>query len=380
MFNIAEQLQAWLSDQQLLRSTDDGEMASSGLPGLESIMMQGPEPPMLHVPQTVSSDPMTGAYLQALRVALTGNVGLSEGGLELGSYHIQPASEPSSQQASLLNSSQAQSVHAEQQQRAGHLSAPDSVAPTLKGPGWRKYGQKRLSNNQITSYYRCSVQGCNVKRQVVGSEGDSESVGEVRTFGEHTHADGLFNVLELGLSSKRKRPRNGSDAPEQRAKPASDPQVEPEGSSSAQMIDLDDQQLDGLDGPYMAHEVVLNEVAPQLDIHLATRLLGAAPAFVTTDGSSQSSAPMVSVSAGFVELTGFRIGDIRGMPLQYLQVACNGIDPVTCEEGHGIILCSRKNASPFWCLTNTAKVTAGNRVANVTYMLNISEIPAERNH
>jgi len=30
MFNIAEQLQAWLSDQQLLRSTDDGEMASSG--------------------------------------------------------------------------------------------------------------------------------------------------------------------------------------------------------------------------------------------------------------------------------------------------------------------------------------------------------------
>ena len=55
--------------------------------------------------------------------------------------------------------------------------------------GWRKYGQKRLTNNMVRSYYRCSTPGCNVKRQVVTSS-DYGGTAQMRTTGEHNHEYG----------------------------------------------------------------------------------------------------------------------------------------------------------------------------------------------
>ncbi|WVZ51746.1 hypothetical protein U9M48_002859 [Paspalum notatum var. saurae] len=56
------------------------------------------------------------------------------------------------------------------------------------GYRWRKYGQKAVKNNRFPrSYYRCTHQGCNVKKQVQRLSRDEAVV--VTTYeGTHTHA------------------------------------------------------------------------------------------------------------------------------------------------------------------------------------------------
>nr|AZB50357.1 WRKY transcription factor 75 [Physalis pubescens] len=55
------------------------------------------------------------------------------------------------------------------------------------GYRWRKYGQKAVKNNKFSrSYYRCTHQGCNVKKQVQRLCKDEEVV--VTTYeGMHSH-------------------------------------------------------------------------------------------------------------------------------------------------------------------------------------------------
>ncbi|KAM5571626.1 putative WRKY transcription factor 43 [Rosa sericea] len=78
------------------------------------------------------------------------------------------------------------------------------------GYRWRKYGQKTVKNSNFPrSYYKCTHQGCNVKKQVQRLSKDEEIV--VTTYeGIHIHpTENSDETFEQILSHTRKTVKDG---------------------------------------------------------------------------------------------------------------------------------------------------------------------------
>lgn len=73
--------------------------------------------------------------------------------------------------------------------------APDEMTPVNDGLKWRKYGRKTLRNGGFPrDYYRCTVAGCNAKKQVEKTtDQQGKSILHTTYVGEHTHDTPKFS-------------------------------------------------------------------------------------------------------------------------------------------------------------------------------------------
>jgi len=251
---------------------------------------------------------------------------------------------------------------------------------TVRKAGWRKYGQKRLSNNMVRSYYRCSIPGCSVKRQVVTSS-EYDGMAQVRTIGEHKHENALGptyreatyetqRVTPVSQNRKRKQPSKGSKG------------------SDTEQYELEDWPP-GTTKEENSCMPTSSSGQPEVTVDSAftARLLECVPAFVVTDPSSDPKHRIVYTSPGFTGLTGYTADDSMGKSMSLLE-GCK-TDPRCSQRlseimsgevpGRIMSLYYRKNGDPFWCLLNVAPIRApggdGKIVACVGNLLDISSKP-----
>ena len=225
-----------------------------------------------------------------------------------------------------------------------------------------------------------------MKRQVLGTEDVMGEPLEVRLFGHHTHHDGLLNMQKLGVSRTRKRKEVSVGAQELSPPQSRLNEKLQQTKEAIPAFNTDQPQSASLEEvpgmPPAAATLLVPQTSsvnvPALDAQFASRLVVGSPAVVTTD-ALQSGAPIVSVSPEFVALTGYSREDVIGQPLQSIQVSAVQSETT---KGQGVMLCSRKNAPPFWCMTNTADFpgSTGQVVANVIFMINVSQTEPPSSH
>lgn len=272
-------------------------------------------------------------------------------------------------------------------QPAAAASAADKrpVPPvtSLRRVGWRKYGQKRLQDDRVRSYYRCSIPGCSVKRQVVTSTVD-ENLQEVHMLGEHNHQDGSALKETIHEVRNGKRVNVGPDAQGQLNRSWKNKDFF-ERSSGRDPIAAPRERTD-LAGGVRRNQIVATvsseHPAVTVDLPFTERLMASVPAFVITD-RSQTSHPILCASPGFSELTGYSGEEIMGKTLQLLQGS--GTDS---ESGQAlndallgrspsqvVVLNYKKNSDAFWALINIAPMrrSDGTVLACVSHFMDVTK-------
>lgn len=175
----------------------------------------------------------------------------------------------------------------------------------------------------IRCYYRCNVPGCKVKKQVEKASWQSNSEANVTVTGIHTHP------IENTVVS------DDSDAEE--------------GKSAAPVAV---QNYGGDPIP-----------VPPLNNNFSNEIRESSPHFVISD-PSQPDNPILFVSPGFSELTGYSLSESVGRNCRFLQgkdTNPNAIKQISMackaeKEIRLILLNYKKNGTPFWNLLHITPV------------------------
>lgn len=214
---------------------------------------------------------------------------------------------------------------------------------------WRKYGQKVLKGKEfvgmdvIRCYYRCNVQGCKVKKQVEKASWQSNAEANVTVTGIHTHV------------------------------------VDPKVTDNS---DIEEDETSGTgDAPTAktrSHEPI---PVPPLDTNFSNLVRDASPHFVISDPSRED-CPILFVSPGFCELTGYSLTECVGRNCRFLQgkdTNPNAVRQISlaCEaekEIRVIVLNYKKDGTPFWNLLHVTPVKSsdGDVVSFVGVQLDVS--------
>lgn len=214
---------------------------------------------------------------------------------------------------------------------------------------WRKYGQKVLKGKDfvgmdvIRCYYRCNVQGCQVKKQVEKASWQSNAEANITVTGIHTHPveedDGVFSDEE-----------QGDNAP----------------ANSRVMKRAPSDPLP----------------VPPLNKALSTEIRTRSPHFVISD-PSRPDCPIIFASPGFCTLTGYSLTECVGRNCRFLQgkdTNPNAIKQISmaCQlqkEIQVIVLNYKKDGSPFWNLLQITPVkdSDGNLISFVGVQMDVSE-------
>jgi len=218
---------------------------------------------------------------------------------------------------------------------------------------WRKYGQKVLKGKDfvgmdvIRCYFRCSVPGCKVKKQVEKASWQTNAEASVRVTGIHSHPYQEESISEdEGDGATAGEPRE-SAIEASRFRRTRDPQP-----------------------------------IPPLNKNLSNEIRDSSPHFVISDPTRPDS-PIIFASPGFCRLTGYSVDECVGRNCRFLQGKDsnpNAIKQISMacklqKEIRVILLNYKKDGAPFWNLLHITPVKdrEGNLISYVGVQMDVSE-------